>query len=96
MALDESLISKLEKLARLQLEPAERERLGSDLERVLDFVGRLQELDTTGVEPLVYLTDPVETAGWRDDHVGLHLPREQALENAPEHDGEFFQVPKMI
>ena len=92
--MDDSVISKLEALARLRLEPAERERLKHDLDRILAFVGQLQQLDTTGVEPLVYLTEhPLPP---RPDQVGEHLPREQALENAPDHDGQFFRVPKVI
>jgi aspartyl-tRNA(Asn)/glutamyl-tRNA(Gln) amidotransferase subunit C len=96
MPLDPNVISKLEKLARLRLEPEARERLGADLERILDFVDRLQKLDTTGVEPLIYLIEPEEATGWRDDATAEHLPREQALENAPDHDGAFFRVPKVI
>ena len=57
MQLDKELISRLEKLARLQLSDPEREKLTSDLQSMLDMVDKLRELDTTGVEPLIYLND---------------------------------------
>ena len=93
MAIDEQLILKLEKLARLRLAPDERPRLAADLTKILGMVDKLRELDTEGVEPLRYLTDlPAEPRG---DEVKNQLSREKALENAPDTDGEFFRVPKM-
>ena len=94
MQLDKDLISRLEKLARLQLRDPEREKLQGDLQRILDMVDKLQELDTTGVEPLVYLNDQGNVL--RDDVVGAPLPLEQVLQNAPQHDGQYFRVPKVI
>lgn len=94
MQLDKDLISRLEKLARLQLSDPERDQLTGDLQSILDMVDRLRELDTTGVEPLVYLNDQGNV--WREDEVGRQLRPEQALQNAPQHDGQFFRVPKVI
>ncbi len=94
MQLDKELISRLEKLARLQLNPSEREKLTGDLQSMLDMVDKLRELDTTGVEPLIYLNDQGNVL--REDVVGKQLPVEQALQNAPRHDGQFFRVPKVI
>ncbi len=94
MQLDKDLISRLEKLARLQLSNPEREKLQGELQRILDMVDKLQALDTTGVEPLVYLNDQGNVL--RDDVVGEQLPVEQALQNAPRHDGQYFRVPKVI
>lgn len=92
--MDEQLISGLEKLARLQLDPAERARLTHDLERILQMVDKLRELDTNGIPPLVHLNEP-EDAG-RADVVGEQLDPADALRNAPKHDGRFFRVPKVI
>ncbi len=94
MQIDSTLISRLERLARLKLEPAEREKLGGDLQRILGMVDKLRELDTEGVEPLVYLNDAVNA--FREDEVGGQLPQSEALQNAPKHDGQFFRVPKVI
>lgn len=94
MQLDKELISRLEKLARLQLNDTEREKLSADLQSMLDMVDKLRELDTTGVEPLIYLNDQGNV--WREDVVGDQLPVERALQNAPKQDGQFFRVPKVI
>lgn len=94
MQLDKQLISKLEKLARLQLDEAEREKLRGDLQRILNMVDKLRELDTSGVEPLVYLSE--ETNSFRSDEIGRQLSQKEALQNAPRQDGQFFRVPKVI
>ncbi len=94
MQIDTTLISRLEKLARLQLDDAERAKLTGDLQRILNMVDKLQELDTTGVAPLVYLNEEVNAL--RDDETANQLTRDEALQNAPKHDGQFFRVPKVI
>ena len=94
MQLDKDVISHLEKLARLQLSDPEREQLTADLQRILQMVDKLRELDTTGVEPLIYLNDQENV--WREDEVGIQLSPEQALQNAPKQDGQYFRVPKVI
>lgn len=94
MQLDKQLISRLEKLARLQLSEAEREKLTGDLQRILDMVDKLQELETGGILPLVYLND--ENGSLRPDEVDRQLTPKEALQNAPKHDSRFFRVPKVI
>lgn len=92
--MDDQLISNLEKLARLQLDDEERATLGGDLQKILDMVDRLRQLNTDGVEPLVYLSDGQTTA--RADEVAGQVTTEAALKNAPSHDDQFFRVPKVI
>ncbi len=93
MTIDEQLILKLEKLAKLRLAEPERPRLAADLTKILGMVDKLRELDTEGVEPLRYMTEmPAQP---REDFVKNQLSRQSALENAPDTDGEFFKVPKM-
>lgn len=94
MQLDKNLISRLEKLARLQLSETERMQFSNDLTRILDMVGKLTELDTTGVEPLSYPTDV--HISFRADEIGAQLSTEEALQNAPKHDRQFFRVPKFM
>lgn len=94
MQIDATLISRLEKLARLQLDESERAKLTGDLQGILDMVDKIRELDTTGVEPLVYINDDINV--FREDEVAHQLTRTDALQNAPEHDEQFFRVPKMI
>jgi aspartyl-tRNA(Asn)/glutamyl-tRNA(Gln) amidotransferase subunit C len=94
MQIDETLILKLEKLARLQLSAADKTKFADDLTNILQMVDTLQTLDTTGVEPLVYMTDAENIL--RDDVVANQLTQSEALKNAPKHDGQYFRVPKVI
>ena len=94
MKIDKQLISKLEHLARLEVSPEEESRLIDDLNNILAMVEQLQELDTDAVEPLSYINEDVNVL--REDAVKGQLSREAALRNGPEHDDEFFRVPKVI
>ncbi len=94
MQIDKLLISRLEELARLELSEAEREALRQDLNHILEMVEKLQELDLENVEPLVHVGEEVNI--WRRDAVKGQVSREAALRNAPDSDGVFFRVPKVI
>lgn len=94
MKVDAEALQKIAHLARLEVRPGEETDLLNSLNGVLTWMEQLNEVDTTGVEPLTHLSD--ETNVLRDDVVGNHLPREQALANAPQHDNQFFEVPKVI
>jgi len=91
---DKFLISRLEKLARIQLQEDEKQLFTHDLTQILQMVDKLQELNTDGVEPL---TTPTEShVAHRSDEPGDLLSQEEALKNAPREDGQFFRTPKVI
>ena len=94
MQIDKNLILKLETLARLELSDIEREKLQGSLNDILKMVEKLDELNTEGVEPLVYINEDVNVL--RDDVVKNELSRADALSNAPSQNGTFFKVPKVI
>jgi aspartyl-tRNA(Asn)/glutamyl-tRNA(Gln) amidotransferase subunit C len=94
MTVDNALILKLEKLSRLQLSDNERVAIQKDLGNILTMVDKLNELDTDGVEPLVYISE--EENILREDVIRNQVSREEALKNAPNQDGAFFRVPKMM
>jgi aspartyl-tRNA(Asn)/glutamyl-tRNA(Gln) amidotransferase subunit C len=94
MKVDAETLHKLAHLARLEVRPDEETALIDSLNSVIDWMAQLNELDTTGVEPLTHLSD--ETNVLRDDVVANQLTREQALANAPAQNGTFFQVPKVL
>jgi len=90
-------VAYVAELAHLELTEAEGQRMQRDLNSILDYVDRLSELDTSAVEPMAQ----VARAGhaMREDILhGLRksLPHDVAIENAPETDGTFFKVPKVI
>ena len=95
MKVTERDVTYVAELANLELTDAERARLVSDLSAILDYVDRLNELDTSNVEPMAQFA---ASAGdnLREDLVGPSLPREEAMRNAPETAGPFFTVPKVI
>jgi aspartyl-tRNA(Asn)/glutamyl-tRNA(Gln) amidotransferase subunit C len=94
MKIDDRMIEKISGLARLEFGKEEKERIRLDLEQILTFVEKLNELDTENVEPLVYLSD--KTRVLREDRVEVSISHEEALMNAPERSGRFFRVPKVI
>ena len=94
MQADYSLISRLEKLARLRLAESEKEVFSKDLSQILNMVDKLLELDTAEIEPLAY---PTTTANnLRGDEANSPSNQADALKNAPDHNDQFFQVPKVI
>ena len=94
MAVDESVISKLEKLAKIKLTSEERSEMKGDLEKMLKMVDKLSEVDTSGVEPLVYMHE--EKNVLRKDEISKVLDRNEGLSNAPHKEGPYFAVPKVI
>ena len=94
MEVNDALVEKLAHLARLQFNDAEKEEIKYDLQRMIAFVEKLNELNLEGVEPLLHMTDEVNVL--RDDEVKGSITREEGLKNAPVHDEQFFKVPKVI
>lgn len=94
MEVNDELVDKLANLARLTFEPAEKAEIKRDLQKMISFIEKLNELDTTGVEPLLFMTDEVNVL--REDEVKGSITREEGLRNAPVKDEQFFKVPKMI
>ncbi len=94
MKIDDKMIGKISRLAYLGFREGEKGKIREDLEQILSFVEKLQELDTENVEPLIHVSDRVNAT--RGDEPGETLDREEALRNAPMKSKEFFLVPKMI
>lgn len=94
MTIDKDTVDKIAHLARLELAEDEKEKLIDDMGKILDFMAKLNEIDTTGVEPLVYMTDEINVL--REDLVKQEITHEEALQNAPKHDRNYFLVAKVI
>lgn len=94
MNVNDELIDKIANLARLEFNSEEKEQIKSDLQQMIGFIDKLNELDTTGVEPLLHMSENVNVL--REDEVGGSIAREKAFRNAPLHDAQFFKVPKVI
>jgi len=94
MNINDEMIDKLANLARLEFNEEEKEEIKNDLRKMIGFIDKLNELDTTGVEPLLHMSDNVNIL--RGDKVSGMITQEEALKNAPLHDDQFFKVPKVI
>lgn len=87
-------VRKVAALARLSLAPEEEERLTQQLDKILQYMEKLNQLDTTNVEPLAHVVDMVNVL--REDQTTSHTSTEALLMNAPAKEREFFKVPKII
>ncbi len=94
MSINKETLEKIAHLARLEFDEKSEEKMLKDMNNMLSFVEKLQELDTENVEPLQAMSFEINQL--REDMVKEHLPREKGLKNAPKEDNEFFRVPKVI
>ena len=95
MTIDETTLDRIAELARLDMsDPAVRSAMLGDMQRVIEFVKALEQVDTTGVEPLVFLTEEHDVL--RADIPALEITKEQALGNAPLKDSDYFKVPRVM
>ena len=92
--LDKSQVRKVARLSRLELTEAEVEKFTGQLSAILDYVEKMNELDTENIEPLAHCL-PISNV-FRPDRVEESLGTEKALVNAPQRDGNFFKVPKIL
>jgi len=94
MNIDKETIYKVADLARIEIAENDVEHLQADMNKILTFMEKLNELDTSVVEPLVYMNPEVNI--WREDVVIQELTVDQGLKNAAVHNDEFFFVPKIL
>ncbi len=94
MPLSKAQVEHIARLARLNLTPEEIERYTTELTVILDHIDQLKSVNTEGVEPQNQFITAQNV--FREDVAEPSLPRDKALANAPQQDGEFFLVPKVI
>lgn len=94
MSVDSKTVDRIAELARLEFDDAEKKRITKDLSKILDFVQKLEEVDTEGVEPLVYMLE--EETEMRKDEVIQEVSQKDALKNAPDKDTDFIRTPKVL
>ena len=94
MEVNNKLIQDIAKLAKLEFDEKSTEEMKGDLEKILSFVDKLNEIDTKGVEPLIYMSDEVNVL--RADEITEETSQEDALKNAPHKDSDYFKVPTVL
>jgi aspartyl-tRNA(Asn)/glutamyl-tRNA(Gln) amidotransferase subunit C len=94
MTIDKETVEKVAHLARLELAEDEKQEMIQDMSKILGFMAKLNEINTSGIEPLVYMTNEINVL--REDVVKQEVTHEEALQNAPKHDENYFLVAKVI
>ena len=94
MKVNNKLVEHLAQLSRLDFDDDSKEKMKFDFEKMLDFVAKLEEVDTDNVEPLSYMSSELNVL--REDKVVQVLNQEQALKNAPVNDTDYIRIPKVI
>lgn len=94
MEVNDQLVEKVAHLARLKFDDSEKEAIKKDLQLMIAFADKLNELNLENVEPLLHMSTEINVL--REDEIKGSISREEALKNAPEHDERFFTVPKVI
>ena len=91
---DDKLIADLSKLAKLKFDKQSAEKMKSDLSTILGFVDAISQVDTDGVEPLIYMSEEVNVL--RSDEIANEVSQQDALKNAPQKDSDYFKVPTVL
>ena len=94
MSTDIQTIRKLAHLARLEFNEEKEQEMLQDLNKILNWVDQLRELDTESIEPLTHMSEEVNV--FRDDVAKNTVTHEEALLNAPKKDSDYFRVPKVL
>jgi aspartyl-tRNA(Asn)/glutamyl-tRNA(Gln) amidotransferase subunit C len=94
MNIDKALVERLAELSKLEFNEEEKTRMISDLQKIMNLIDKLNEVDVEGVEPLKYMND--EEIQWREDEIKGMITKAEALLNAPQKDSDYFKVPKVL
>jgi len=94
MEINSALVDNIAHLSRLYFTDEEKKEIETDMQRMISFVEKLGEIDTTGIEPLQHMGSSINVL--REDEVKGSINCKEALQNAPVTDGTFFKVPKVI
>jgi aspartyl-tRNA(Asn)/glutamyl-tRNA(Gln) amidotransferase subunit C len=94
MEITDELVEHIAHLARLEFEGDKKDAIKSDLTKIIGFVDQLGEVDTEGVEPLIFMTDAINVL--REDEVKETITQVQALKNAPKKDSDYIKMAKVL
>ena len=94
MKITEELIDHIAHLARLEFQGEDKVSIQKDMERMIEFVDKLSEIDTANVEPLIFMSEEINRV--REDVPQVTVTHEEALMNAPKKDSDYFRIPKVL
>ena len=91
---NDQLIANLSKLAKLKFDEKSAKKIKSELKKILEFVNSISKIDTSTVNPLIYMSDELNIL--RNDEIGNEVSQKDALRNAPKKDSDYFKVPTVL
>ncbi|MCR9171068.1 MAG: Asp-tRNA(Asn)/Glu-tRNA(Gln) amidotransferase subunit GatC [bacterium] len=94
MKITEEIVDHIAHLSRLEFEGESKKAIKEDMERIVNFMEKLQEVDTDNVEPLIFMTKEINRL--REDEPEVTVTQKQALQNAPKADSDYFRIPKVL
>ncbi len=94
MKITDEIVDHIAHLARLEFEGDKKVAIRQDMERIINFMEKLQEVDTENVEPLIFMSEEVNRL--REDKLQPMVSQEEALRNAPKKDSDYFRIPKVL
>lgn len=92
--ISEETIDHIAHLSRLRFEGDDKVAIRQDLDKIIGFMGKLSEIPTDDVEPLIFMSDEVNVL--RDDEPEITITQAEALKNAPKKDSDYFRIPKVL
>ena len=93
MEIDNETVDKIASLSKLSFSGKQKEAIKNDMNKMLNFIGKLEEVDTEGIAPLIHMTDDVNVL--RADDTVSDITQKEALKNAPKKDSTYFKIPKV-
>ena len=94
MKITDQLVDHIAHLSRLEFKGEGKAAIKTDMENIISFMDKLSELDTSDVEPLIFMSDEINRL--RDDIACETITHEEALKNAPKKDSDYFRIPKVL
>ncbi len=94
MKITEETVDHIAHLARLEFTGESKVAIMEDMQNIIGFMDKLSEVDTEGIEPLIFMSDEINVL--REDVAEVSVTQKEALKNAPKHDSDYFRIPKVL
>lgn len=94
MEITNDIVDHIAHLSRLEFEGDAKDAIRGDMEKIITFMDKLQELDTEELEPLIFMNDEINNL--REDVPSVTVNQKEALKNAPKKDSDYFRIPKVL
>ncbi|HIP37321.1 MAG TPA: Asp-tRNA(Asn)/Glu-tRNA(Gln) amidotransferase subunit GatC [Crocinitomix sp.] len=94
MGIKDELVEHIAHLSRLEFNGEDKTLIKQDLEKMITFVNQLNEVNTEGIKPLIFMSESINVL--REDNPNNPITQEEALKNATHHDSDYFKIAKVL